>query len=436
MITKMRWTLALFWLLLIGCDGGPECDAEGLASALEGASSGDVVRVGACRIEGTVFTVPAGVALEGEAGSVIAGRINLSSGRVSNLEVESSDAGIVARDGDDVIIEDVKVTASIGIGIAVNNVASAELSRIELRGPVTAGNISAIQGSPPDPLMTATHGLILENVPSATLSEISTHGFARFGALMKSSTTTWTNGDASDNAWVGVMVEQGRAALSDVAVNDILDLRLEHGSTFGVVTGTATLDTERLSVRGSEGFGLYHLNGWVTHEDLIANDNSYGGVRLEIVRSAQISGELSGNDFGAIVAYVSRNVVVRDTTISNSARVMRSESGDQVVEAGDGIQLVDSTEGALIQDTTIAGNDRAGMVIELFGRNLDAGLFDNVTVSRDNASENGVLVQNGTRSAGWDTGLMRDADTEQADEAVVDPVDTVGAVGPCFFPAP
>jgi hypothetical protein len=421
----MRWLpLAL---LLIGC-GGPLCDADGLAGALESAGTGEVVEVGACRIAGD-FTVPAGVTLRGEPGSVIEGRIDLSSGSIENLAVESTGAGIVAQDGGAASIRDVEVTASTGIGIAANGVGSLEMERITIRGPVSAGNIMSLRGMVPDNLTTATHGLIIENVPDAMLADVSTRGFARFGALLKSSTTSWSGGDANDNAWVGIMVEYGSAVISDVEVNDTLDLALDHGATFGVVTGTAAIETARVSVRGSEGFGLFHLNGTVAHEDLTSSENSSGGVWLEIVDSAEISGELAMNDFGAIFAVLSENVVIRDTVVRNSAEAMRNG-----VQSGDGIQLVDSHRGARIENTMVLGNDRAGIVIDLFGDNLAAGLFGNVSVMRDSTEENGVLVQGGTRAADWDDGLIRDAATTQADDAVTGNVQIVGAVGPCFFP--
>jgi hypothetical protein len=122
--------------------------------------------------------------------------------------------------------------------------------------------------------------------------------------------------------------------------------------------------------------------------------------------------------------------------LMSTVKVMREESDGVMKEAGDGIQLVNSTSGSRIENTMVLGNDRAGIVIDLFGQTLGAGLFDNVSVSRDGATENGVLVQRGTRASDWDAGLTRDVATVQADDAITDPVDIVGAVGPCFFPKP
>ncbi len=433
----MRWissSIVLLGGLVLGGCGGPQCDAEGLRSALAGASGGDVVHVGACRISGD-FTLPAGVTLSGEAGSTIAGRIDLSGGgRVEHLAVESNDAGVVAQSGGAVALEDVQVTASTGIGVAADGVASLTMQDVTLRGPVDASNVSALFGTEPDPEETATHGLIVVDVPSATLSGVSSRGFARFGALLKDSVTSWSDGDANENAWVGIMVAQGSATLTDVDVHDTFDLQLADGATFGVVTASAAVASTRLSVMGSGGFGLFHLRGSAVHQDLTARSNSHGGVRLELTGEAELGGEISDNDFGAIVAYGANNLTIRDATIANNAMAIRQENGG--VEAGDGIQLVDSTRGALIQNTTISGNDRAGIVIDLFGQNLEAGVFDNVTVERDSAAENGVIVQDGTRATGWDVGLMRDAATVQADEAFTNVIDTVGAVGPCFVPVP
>jgi hypothetical protein len=435
------WSMTMRWILLsgvalTGCAEGPQCDADGLAAALARAEAGEEVRMGACRVEGR-FTLPAGAILEGEAGSVIVGRIDLSGGgTVEQLAIESNDAGIVAQDGGAVIVRDVQITASTGIGIAANGVASLVVDSVALRGPVTGANVSTIEGAVPDPMVTATHGIIVENVANAMLSDVSVRGFARFGALFKDSTTIWMRGDANENAWVGVMAAGGTASLSDLEVHDTFDLRIDDASAFGVVTGSAAIDSVRLSVRGSGGFGLFHLRGSASHEDLIANDNASGGVRLELTTAAEISGELADNDFGAIVAFGADGLIVSDAIIRNSLMATRSNGNGATVQAGDGIQLVDSTDGALIENTTVQGNARAGLVIDLFGRTLGAGLFSNVSVGRSDPAQNGVLVQGGTRAADWDTGLMRDLDTVQADEAFTGTVDIVGAVGPCFFPSP
>src|SRR5262252_9080072 len=152
---SMRWAPLLFGVsLLAGCSG-PECDSDGLTSALAQAESGDVVRIGACRIAGQ-FTLPAGAALEGEDGSTIEGKVSLSGGgRVESVAIESNAQAIVAKEGGDVVIRDVRVTASKGIGIAVDGVASLVMERVEIRGPVDASNVGALAGSVPDPMRTA-----------------------------------------------------------------------------------------------------------------------------------------------------------------------------------------------------------------------------------------------------------------------------------------
>src|SRR5688572_5002038 len=139
----MRWiSLLVAALVLLASCGGPECDADGLTAALASASSGDVVEVGACRIEGD-FTLPAGVALEGVADSVIAGRIDLmGGGTVEQLAIESTDAGLVAQNGGAVVVRNVELVANSGIGIAADGVSSLLLENVRLRGPVNAGNLS------------------------------------------------------------------------------------------------------------------------------------------------------------------------------------------------------------------------------------------------------------------------------------------------------
>jgi hypothetical protein len=282
---------------------------------------------------------------------------------------------------------------------------------------------------------TGTHGLIVDEVPNASLEDLSSRGFARFGVLLKSSTTTWSRGDANANAWAGIMAHKGSATISDVTVDEVFDLALPDSATFGLVGDRSDVITERVSISESEGFGIYHLRGTAIHRDLTASDNSYGAVRLEVTTMAEIDGTLSNNDFGGIIAYAAQDLLLHDLTIDGTTEVLRAEP-NRMLTVGDGIQLYASHQNARIERTTIDGSERTGVMLDLFGGSLPGGLFDAVTVTRSDPTSNGVLVQNGTRGNDWDDGLMRDAATVAADDGFTSVLDIVGAVGPCFTPRP
>jgi hypothetical protein len=423
----MRWPL----VLLAACSD-PICDADLLREALD--RQDDEVEIGACRIEADV-TVPGGTTLRGQADATIAGMIHVvaspDAARIEKLRVESDGpAGIVVRGAGTAVIEDVVVDASLGVGIGVDGVAGVRIARTSVRGVADESDAVTFGVNAPVPSTISTHGLIVKDTASATLEDVSVRGFASFGVLMLSSTTAWNGGDASDNISVGVMVARGRASISNVVVGGTIESAMLDSLTYGVVTGTAAVETVALSVHDTGGVGVFHLHGHASHSLIDATGNQYGAVRFERVSSGRVAGQLANNRFGGVLAFDSNDITVEDAQIMGTFEVISNQT-----MAGDGIHLVGGS-GARIANTVLAENDRVGVAIDLMGATLSAGIFDNVTVSRGGTADYGVLVQGGTLGSGWETGLSRDADTIAADQAFTGTFDTVGAVGPCFFPRP
>ena len=103
------------------------------------------------------------------------------------------------------------------------------------------------------------------------------------------------------------------------------------------------------------------------------------------------------------------------------------------VEVGDGIQLVGTTQAVTLEDITLSGNARVGVLVDLDGGTMDS--FSMAGVSVDGVDDAlGAIAQGGTLSAGWDDGVTRQGATAANDAAFSDVLDVVSIVDPSDLP--
>lgn len=447
----MRWKVErLTAAILLGL-GTLQCAAESdgicdpvlLEAALAGAGPGGTVRVGACGIAG-YFAVPAGVTLAGQgrgvsvvmttgvapAGEEPKPALRLMPGtpatRITDLSVESvgdtaGNSAIFVADGTgEVAIERVEVRATRGIGLAAEDVGSLVLTDVGFTGPVTEANQS---GWPTDPLVTATHGVVLRLVDSAQFSNVTATGFAQFGALLIDSGTTWTGGGAPGNVGTGLMVDGGAATLTDLDVTGTMDGDHAMNAYGAFFSNGADVVTEGFDVSGGDDYGAVHDNASATHVNLAASDNGDVGVWVQNCRTSfEVSGPatvIERNRFGGIVAVASENVRLLDARIAGTIQWghVVEETGSGMV--GDGVQLVRTTIGVELRRLTLADNERAGLLLEMEGVTDTAGIvLEDIRVSSVTAGPNGAIAQNdsGLLPSGWEAGgVERDANTAGAD---------------------
>lgn len=428
-------TVVLLVSAMSRCDGGEEnvrCGADELQAALEAAAPGETVRVGACRVTASL-TVPAGVTLAGKGPgtSVLVAdgprpAVRLTPGtppaRVTDLSVESAanSAIFVLPGGGEVAVERVRVAATRGIAVAAQDVGSLTMSDVTLTGPVTPENHV---GWPDDPNDTATHGLVLVRVANAALRNVTSSGFALFGALLVDSTTTWTRGGAPRNIGTGLMVYRGSATLENLDLTGTLDgdrAWPAYGTVFaGDGTTEAQVQSTGLDVSDGDDYGMLHQQATAAHRDLVANGNGAAGVWVQHCSSFELAGAgttIEGNAFAGVVGMETARMVVQDARIATTRKLDHTiwEGGREPV--GDGIHVV-RTRGVLdVRNVMLASNERVGMLLELRDGTTAGITLEGVTAT-GTGDQFGVLVQHGTAVAGWDSGVTRDPVTTANDAA-------------------
>ena len=448
----MRHALLLAATLLVGaCTSGDDdavasCDPDELQAALSNAADGDTVRIGTCRLT-VSLTVPAGVTLEGAGvdDSVLVGpdgevalTVEPAAGGtfVRNLSVESAGpAAVLVEGAGSATIEHVQIVASRGIGLGVEGLDDLILTNVSLRGPVDAANASGYL-PPVSSEDVATHGLVIVGVGAATLNDVDSSGYAQFGALIVDSAITWSGGGTSENLGTGLMTWGGSATLTSLDLSGTFEGLQLIPAYGGVFAGGADVDTTSLHVSDSEGYGLLHSESTARHIDLTARNNDLAAVWLQNCSRFELSGAgsgLVGNGLAGIVAVDSSDVTIRhahvDATVTRTMIV--AETGS--VQVGDGIQLVGTTDNVTLENLTLSGNARVGLLVDFAGGTLDSLSMADVSV--DGSGEAlGAIAQGGTLRAGWDDGVMRQGATAANDAALADDLDVVGIVDPSDLP--
>ncbi len=432
------WVLA--WLagpLALGC-GGPICAAPELEAALRDAPAGSTVSVGACRIEGR-FTVARGVTLEGQGSlqSTIAGPgtvlvVEGDGASIEGLRIEhGSGHGVVAIDAAALTLRDVAVhSPTVGrAAVGLVRVGDVVLEDVTITGPVTAANATEVPAMP-DETNTALYGLLLVDV-SARLERVTVSGFALAGAAWANSDVAWVDGSASTNLGLGVWMNGGTAHLGRVAITDTLR-GFRGDPTFGLAVGSdtalTTVDVELARAQG--GFGMFQDGGGSMHTNLEASENAAGGILVQRTTEFTLTGaDVHDNDFAGVLAIEAGGLVVDTSAITATRLVSRVISGFEPIEIGDGIQLVRPTSGTVVRATTLTGNERAGLLLDLGGGDTSTVSIETVGVDAAGAAF-GAVAQNGTVAPGWDAGITRSGAAAANDAAFAGGLAVTGIVAP------
>ncbi len=430
--------------LAAACSGGSVCDAAALEAALRDASDGSTVSVGACRVEGQ-FTVARGVTLRGEgpelttiAGPDVVLVLEGAGGTIEGLRVESGAGhGILAVDASSVTVRDVEVRSPRGrAAIGIDGVQSVVLEDVMATGPVTRENAIDVP-FPATEEDTALYGIALLDVPSARLDRVSVAGFGLGGVGSVNSDVTWNDGSVSMNLGLGFFASGGTIHLERVTVSDTL--RGFRGEpTLGVaIGGGADVTTVDVSIERTQGgFGLIQDGGSSSHDGLVASEAAAGAIRAQRTTAFVLRGaSLQDNDYGGLIAVDAGGLVVEDSAFASTrtATRMRLDTVGGSASIGDGVQLVRPLAGTAIRRTTFAGNERAGMLLDLGGADLAAVELDGVEASAEGASF-GCVAQNGTVPAGWDSGVTRTGAAAANDAAFGGGLDIEEIVGPSHLP--
>jgi hypothetical protein len=440
--------VAAIQALSFGCGGGPFCSPKDINAKLkEAAPKGGTVEIGSCLVSGAI-EVPAGATLKGMGAdrSVIAGdgahaavlvRADQGTTVVSGFKILSKGpAGLVARGSGSVRIEGVTVEATAGVALGAENLGKVEMATVSVSGPVTMANASSVsnQVTPAD---NATHGLVLVNVSEADLSDVKASGFASVGALFAGSTVSWSRGGSSDNLGLGVQVEGGKVTLDSLSVCRTLQGVLLLPAFGLAVTGGAEVSTTALKVCENQGFGLLQDGGTASHAQIDLEDNMNAAFWAQHTERLDLTGMATGNHFAGIVLVDAQNAAIHDAQISNTVLATRVFHGSTMeYQVGDGVQLVDAADTTVLKDTTIANNDRAGILVDLGGSTAKAMTFDNVTVRVSGALQHGAIAENGPAPSGWDAGIRREGTTGSLDQSFAGMIPAVKIVGPCNLPRP
>lgn len=423
--------------LALGC-GGAICSASELEAALRDAPAGGTVTVGACRIEGR-FTVARGVTLEGQGPlqSTIAGPgtvlvVEGAGASIEGLRIEHGTGhGIVAIDATSLALRDVAVHApAVGrAAIGLVRVDDVLLEDVTITGPVTAANATDVPAMP-DETNTALYGLLFVDV-TARLERVSVTGFALAGAAWANSDVTWLDGSASTNLGLGVWMNGGTVDLQRVAITDTLR-GFRGDPTFGLAVGSdTTLTTTDVELaRAQGGFGMFQDGGNSTHMDLEASENAAGGLLVQRTTAFALHGaDVHDNDFAGLLAIEAGGLLVATSTITATRLVSRVVSGLDPIEIGDGIQLVRPTTGSMVRGSMLAGNERAGLLLDLGGGDTSTVAIEGVGVDATGAAF-GAVAQNGTVAPGWDAGITRSGAAAANDAAFTGGLAVTGIVAP------
>jgi hypothetical protein len=417
-----------------GCsDDEAICSAGELEAALGRAGPGDTVRVGACRITGA-FTVPAGVTIAGqgpEASVIVAEEgglaIELIPGteatRAVDLSVESNGRiAVLARGSGRISLERVDVQAMKGVALGAEGLEGLTLTDVTLDGPVTPENADELpfEWTAED---TATHGLFIVSVEAAELNDVTSRGFAGFGAAIGDSGVTWRGGGVSDNLGTGLLVQGGTATLDGVALRHTFQKSMSLGVAYGgVFVAGAVVETSGLEVSDGEQFGILHESATVRHIDLVARDNGDAALWAQHCPSLEISGaatELRGNRLAGVVLIDPEEVTLRDAEIAVTTLAPYTVGESGLFDAGDGVHLVRPAGSVLMEGLSLEGNERVGVLVDLGDEEMEGVTFDGVTVNGSD-DQLGVIVQNGTFPEGWDTGVTREGDASGNDERFIE----------------
>jgi hypothetical protein len=174
-----------------------------------------------------------------------------------------------------------------------------------------------------------------------------------------------------------------------------------------VVAGGATVDSERLSLLENETLGLVQAGATGRHTDLVAQGGGDAAVWIQRADGVELDGAtLADNGFAGVVALESTNLTMSRVAVERTKLVTSIGGLQGRIDVGDGIQLVGSTDGILVEEATLVDNERVGLLVDLAGGNADAMTLTSVSVESAGGGL-GAIVQNGTAPDGWTDSVAR-----------------------------
>jgi hypothetical protein len=452
----MRRLAVLASLGLAACTYDP-CDPGDIQQALDDASPGDTVRIGACTVQGP-FRIPPGVRLEGVGaaesaievlpGAYPAVDARTEAGRrttLAGVRVESAARmGVRFSGAGDGTVEDAVVEVDRGAGVVALDLASFRLARSSIRGPIEVGikdDPAFVEVTPEE---TATLGLVLSNtVGSVDTLEVS--GLALFAVVAVDSEVQWTGGSVSGNLGSGLYASGSTVALTDVAVTESWQ-GLRGQPPFGVVVTSSTFVCTRCEIADHDRYGVLAVGSRVDLVDVRVLRNGDAGLWASAMERVHISGSASlfdENAFAGAVLVDSHDVDIRDAAFRNTREQRRnvasgSLEGELVV--GDGIELLGAYDGVRFEDVAIDGNARIGLLVELDAPGSTAPVFVNTTVGASGVALGAIA---GTRTmpleldvgaTGWDAGIVRSGAAATNDPLATGPRDMAALPAPSELP--
>jgi len=449
----MRQLLSVFLVLSLGLafgcdgDGGAIGDSESLSAALASASPGDRVCLTAGVFQGS-FDVPAGVEIcgagagltriVGPAGSpalrVVPGGTAPSVIRDVTVEAQGAFGVFSVGPGNLQIIDTDVDVPSYGAGIGAESLSSLTLTNVNVMGPVTEVNAGDM---PLDPTIdnSANYGVVAVSVMTVEASSVEVSGFAHVGVLSVSSNLNWDGGGVFSNLGTGLLVHGGTADVSNAAILAALQGTRLVPAYNAVFAGNADITTNALEVSGGGGYGILQANGaTATHDGLTASDNANAALWIQHSPGFTLSnGVITNNATAGIVALESTGINVGGTNISDT-RAMTRVIGSMPVEVGDGVHLLGSTTGVVLDAVALENNTRVGVLFDLEGESF-AGIDIRSATIDGTGEQLGAIAQNGTVPAGWDANVTRSTLIDDNDSAFAGALGTVGIVGPSDLPA-
>ncbi|MGE0789777.1 MAG: right-handed parallel beta-helix repeat-containing protein [Sandaracinaceae bacterium] len=498
----MRRLGCIAWLVVVtACDAGPYCDHDAAESALAAAAPGDVVELGACEVMGPLH-VPPGVTLAGGPSTVLvapaesAAVVALGDDAGGETVVRDLDVrvegriGILFRGGGAARVSDVELDVRRGIGLGAAELGDLTMSGVTLRGEITQdnaddsrwvrviaapvasaacpsapcdcepGEVDAVGGRACDAngrwaTLTATYGLVLSGVTSATLTDVTVAGFAQWGAVLVDSGVTWSGGAVADTLGIGVRQAGGTLALTDVSVEGTrAGLRGER--PYGVITAEGgRLEGHRVIVADNDRYGVLISGGTGILEDLVAERNGDAALWVASTTDFELCGtatRIADNDFAGAVVTDSTGVRLADGAIRASREVERPV-GIGVLRVGDGVHLTGLSGPIELVDLTIEENARSGIVLDLGATGVSHATFTNVAVTGSGTQLGAVAGRPASGGlaieppGSWDSGITRNPALSANDaaftgtiaavedalpSAISPPGDVLGVVAPMF----
>lgn len=446
----------------------PLCEPSAVKAAIEGASAGETITLGACTFE-VNFAIPAGVIVTGSSDD--SGRTTIVTGNASERGavglslttgsrlmlvdiVSRGGIGVALRSGG--TLESVTIDLEKGVGVAMRG-GSPELSDVRVTGSVDdpmdarfvdlssfvaeSGNCTGADCEcvPGEVFLdseevctdlgrrvtyTSSYGVYGVDI-DATLRAIEVTDTAEAGVVLQDSIVLWEDGDISDVLGTGILIRGGEAELRNVNVARSLE-GLRGLAAYGVIaTSSATFGSTSLRVSDGERYGMLldGVNG--THTGLRVEANGDAGVWISGASDVLLAdATLSGNAFAGVLVAASENVRIEGSRIEGTAAVRRtlgSPFGSR--EIGDGLHVQGSQ--VAVRNVSLADNARVGLLVELGD---SAPLFEDVDVESPAGALGaigGEIVDGEVTTgaaAGWDEGIRRGVNATAADGSWTTPV--------------